>query len=325
MEDKELREERLQEDGTESLIPVKEGGLRLDKGHEVIFRFPARKSEPILSLLKEAHFNDMRIAEIEKGELLLVYCRYFGDIKELDKKLQGLKSRAILTIGERRDSGIFDFFMSFADITPSSKLLNPTKVNQRRYFYIFLLVFLFMGVLFGWKTLLPKLASMIESKRPVRLEKLPVTYPLWNKFILPEFQLAWLKIKRDYNLDNKEMIGLFKLIKDIPAYRASAGQRLNDLTIYPEIIDRALGLLVLKNVKDLKELNKLFHDLELRFLYSQSFPDEKAGKYVNMFDASQFGNMIILSFYGDVLLANGDFTKRLLTRIRTANWDHTWK
>ncbi|MBI4618901.1 MAG: hypothetical protein HY739_01855 [Desulfobacterales bacterium] len=321
MENKKDREEGQQEEGGRSLTLKGEDGLWLDKGHEVIFRFSAGKREHISSLLKEAHFHDVRITEIEGGQLLLAYCRYVGDIKELDKRFQGLKSRALLTIDEERDSGLFDFFMHFGDITPSMVLNQPEpKRNQRRYFFIFLSVFLFIGILFGWKTLFPRLVSKVETnaKDYVRLEKPPITYPQWNRVIFPKFQPVWLKIKRDFNLEDREMIELFKLIKDIPRYKTSAGQRLNDLTIYPEIIDRALGLIVLKNVKDVEELKKLFRDLELRLAYSQSFPDEEVGKYVNMLDGRQFGNLVILAFYGDVLLAHEDFTNRLITKIRGA-------
>ena len=77
-------------------------------------------------------------------------------------------------------------------------------------------------------------------------------------------------------------------------------------------------MIVLKNVKDTEELKELFHDLELRFAYSQSFPDEEVGKYVNMLDGRQFGNMVILVFYGDALLAHEDFTNRLIIKIRGA-------
>ncbi|KAF0122939.1 MAG: hypothetical protein FD151_537 [bacterium] len=321
METREDTEEEQQEEGVRSLTLKGEDGLWLDRGHEVIFRFPAGKREHISSLLKEAHFNDVRITEIEGGELLLAYCRYVGDIKELDKRLQELKSRALLTIGEERDSGLFDFFMHFEDTAPF-RALNPPEPerNQRRYFFIFLSVFLFICVLFGWKTLLPRLVSKVETdaKDYVRLEKPPTTYSQWNRVIFPEFQPAWLKIKRDYNLEDREMIELFKLIKDMPSYKTSRGQCLNDLTIYPEIVDRALGLIVLKNVKDIEELKELFHDLELKFAYSQSFPDEEGGKYVNILDGRQFGNMVILAFYGDALLAHEDFTNRLITKIRGA-------
>jgi len=322
MEIREDREEGQQEEGGRSLTLKREDGLCLDKGYEVIFRFSATKRGRISSLLEEAHFNDVRITEIEGGELLLAYCRYVGDIKELDKRLQELKSRALLTIGEERDNGFFDFFMHFENTAPFRALNRPEpERNQRRYFFIFLSVFLFIGVLFGWKTLLPRrLVSKVETdaKDHVRLEKPPVTYSQWNRVIFPEFQPAWLKIKRDYSLEDREMTELFKLIKDMPSYKTSRGQRLNDLTIYPEIIDRALGLIVLKNVKDTEELKELFHDLELRFAYSQSFPDEEVGKYVNMLDGRQFGNMVILVFYGDALLAHEDFTNRLIIKIRGA-------
>lgn len=330
METREDTEEKQQEDGGRSLTLKGEDGLSSDKGHEVIFRFPASKRDLLFSLLKEAHFNDIRTTEIEGGELLLAYCRYVGDIKELDKRLQELKSRALLTIGEERDSGLFDFFMHFGDITPSMVLNQPEpKSNQRRLkikekklkiILIFSLFSFLFGVLFGWKTLLSRLVSKVETnaKDYVRLEKPPATYSQWNRVIFPEFQPAWLKIKRDYNLEDREMIELFKLIKDMPSYKTSRGQCLNDLTIYPEIVDRALGLIVLKNVKDIEELKELFHDLELKFAYSQSFPDEEGGKYVNILDGRQFGNMVILAFYGDALLAHEDFTNRLITKIRGA-------
>jgi len=311
METKELKEEE-----TSFLTSKQESKIKLGREHEAIFRFHASERDALFSLLKEAKFYNIRIAEIEGGDFLLAYCKYLGDIRELDREILKLKGRALLAIGERKDGGIFDFFVSFADIGPS-KFPISHKYKQRRYFLIFLPVLLLIGVLFGWKTLLPKIISAVEVKNSIRLEK-PITYPSWNRFVFHEFQPAWLKIKRDYNMDDQEMIRLFKLIKDIPRYRISPGQQLNDLTIYPEIIDRALGLIVLKNVKGLKELEELFHYLEIKFIYAQSFPDEKAGKHLNMLDGRQFENLVILTFYEDVLLPNEDFTNMLITKIRTA-------
>ncbi|MBU1209078.1 MAG: hypothetical protein KKH04_19495 [Proteobacteria bacterium] len=311
--------------GGKRFLPVKseKGPLKKEAPetvkHEVIIKFPWTSKASILELLQSS-FSDVKIAQAKDREYLLAHCLFQGHLKELDEHLRVLKSKAMLILGVKSEDGILEFFMEVEEMARPQLLGKVEKTSPgfphiKRLIPLFILVAIFAGGIL----LVPKFLQFVESRHAVSSINLAVKAPKpsWNKFIAPERQGAWLEVQREFCLNDHLMLGLFKNIKDIERYRYGYGQLLNDLTIYPEIIKRALALIILKNIHNLDELSKLVEDLKLKYLYSRSFPDEKNGLYVNALDPKQ-DNMIILIFYEDVLLKKKDFAQMLIEGIRKA-------
>lgn len=81
-------------------LPDRREGSSRDKdreylsGHEIIIKFHAQQKSRIASLLSE-FFYDIHFAQSEDGNWVWAYCRYSGDIGELDQKLYDLKTKGL--------------------------------------------------------------------------------------------------------------------------------------------------------------------------------------------------------------------------------------
>jgi len=285
--------------------------------HEVIIRFPRAQKQIILELLRSS-FSEVKIVQNKTGQYLLAHCFFQGDLKRLDQELKALQSKAVVVCGEKSEEGILEFFIEISEIVRPQPLLGEVKKPSQKFspLIMLLLAAIFIGGgLWGG----PKLLSLIESRmetRQITVHSInPWTKalsPSWNKFVIPQHQEGWLVFQREFRLSDKLMLELFKNIKDVGQY--GHGQLYNDLTIYPEVMSRAVGLLVLQNVRNFEDFSRLTEEIRLKYLYSRAFPDEEK-EYVNALSPQQ-ENGIILSFYEDVLLKNQDFTKMLIRESR---------
>jgi len=288
-------------------------------GHEIVIKFHAQQKGQIVSLLSEL-FYDIHFAQSEDGKWLWAYCKYNGDINELDQKLYTLRTKGLIGIGQGSENAILELFVDLKNFPIQRALQGPPKVKKNKA-VPYILFFIAMFFIFAsYSYLSPLIAFFIESKvQPsfsAKSEKsFNASHPSWNKFIFPRYQDKWMEIRENFGFNNQEMVEIFRRIKDIERYRYGSGQMLNDLTVYPEVIERALNILVLRNVKTTGDLDNLVNELKPKFTYSRAFPDEQ-NEYVNMLDNRQFNNMGILAFYEDVLQKEGRFTQELIAGLQ---------
>ncbi len=259
--------------------------------HEIIIKFDRAREELILELLKEQSFGGFKIFRKNKKDCF-AYCQFSGDVQELDKQLKILKSKALLSYGEQEEKGtILEFFIDFDKFLPISAVLSKSKERRKRlalHVSILIVVFLMAIVVLRYSIIK---RSLIFSVPTSKIAQPVAAHPSWNMFILPRYQAGWIRVKKEFTLDEKTMRGLFKKIKST-GYQGY-GQILNDLTEYPEIILRALQLIVLSNVKDFTQLQKLTTDLNEKFLRSLPFFDQSK----NPIGHKQFENLVIITFY----------------------------
>ncbi len=287
--------------------------------HEVVIKFPRAQKKSILELLKNS-FSEIKVAQGKDSRYMLAHCLFQGQLQRLDQELRVLQSKAILICGEKSEGGMLEFFMELGEIA-RPRLLGGLEKTPQHFRSEKLVLYLVLAGVFatGVFLLAPSFFKLMESKMESRQQvavRNPWTKapnPSWNKFVMPQHQGAWLAVQAEFNLSDKLMLELFPNIKDVGHY--GYGRIWNDLTVYPEIMERALGLIVLKNIRSPDDLTRLTKDLKTRYLYSRPFPDEKQNQDVNMRDFRS-GNGIILVFYEDVLLKKKDFCKILIGEVR---------
>lgn len=283
--------------------------------HEVVIKFSRAQKKLVVELLKEHRFGKVSIVRRE-GKDYFVYCQFAGDMQELDRQLKLLRSKALLSCGEEENgkSSILEFFVDFKELLAGSSPLMQQAEKKRRILFLSV-VALSMAVLLIM--IAPKVLRQIKTK-PVsvlnpRLIKSSPVYPAWNKFILPRHQQGWAELKKEFSLDESTMLEIFRKIKST-SYSGYSGIA-KDLTLYPEIIKRALSMIILKDVKDVEELQKLGEDLKGKFVHGQPFPDQSERHYINVLDSRQSENMIVLSFY-EHITKDPSFASFLINKIK---------
>ena len=296
-------------------IPQKEKNpyqkKRFQREHEVVIKLTTEQQE-ILTLLISELFQDIHLVKSEDGKWVWCYCKYYGDINELDQVLEALKGKAITGLGESGGNRFLEFFVDIKSLPISGTFPTETKVRRRHglLLYSLLAVGLSAFLIILYFSLLPLISSMSKPRE----NPLSMSHPSWNKFVFPQYQAGWSEIEREFGFNDQDMIDLFRQIKDVEKYSYGYGQMLNDLTIYPEIIRRALNILILKNIRTTNDLSFLLSELKPAFIWNHAFPDQQEGYYSNL-EHSQFENRVIFVFYEDVLLKDDRFGQQLITKI----------
>ncbi len=289
--------------------------------HEVFIKFPRAKEGLIIELLQNHSFVGVKV--IRRDGYCFAHCMFDGDIRELDIQLKDLKSEALLNIGKREeDKSIFlEFFLPSGDFWPAGHIPSGAEAGRKEkavsliYTIAFLILAFWVGIAFNSYLPITNIAaSLTSSSSSLSAESvvdIPVVPAIWEEYISPKHQLAWWEIKKELMLDEAIMVQLFSRIKstDDSGHRRS----LNDLTIYPETIKRALDLFISQNVKNLSQLDTLCRELKTRYFYSQSFPDQSV-TFSNASDPGQSGNSVILAFYR-VVLKDPTFASSLLNNL----------
>ena len=287
------------------------------EAHEAIIKFPHSQKAKIQELLE--NFPETRLIQSEDGRSW-VHCRFEGDIKKFHQELRELQSKAMVMCGEDSGEGMPEFFIEINQWSrpqqPLNQLGKPLSWSWRVWqekpplFMLILAGIFILGVLWGAPRFLGLIASRMEAKQDVVGSVNPwgAPKPSWNKFVMRQYQERWLALQQEFGLSDRLMLELFKNIKNTGQY--GYGQIYNDLTIYPEIMRRALGIIVLQNVHNLEDFSGLVEELRLKYLYGQTFPDEdEQEKYPTL---TPEGNGIILVFYENVLFLKKEFTKILI-------------
>lgn len=297
-------------------VPVKA------KGHEVLIKFRRKEWQAIRTLLESA-FEDINLTETKDEEILLAYCKFYGDLRTLNRKLEELRQSAMVMLGDPQEATFINFFVTLQDIVgtqsghwkrvlpPLTDLAKP----QRKYLTILaaatagLFIVIQMGIL-SQPSLKPA-----PSSPPQRFEQGQPSVLQWQPYVEPTYHKDWLAVQAKYRLTDEMMLDLFRLIKRIDAY--SPGHSLADLTPYPQAIDRAFGLLILKGVPDVEGLQTFLQTLEGYFARGNPFPDEPESLTAARYGAlatldKTFAQRIILAFYEQLFRANKAFTEQLL-------------
>jgi hypothetical protein len=286
--------------------------------HELIIKFSGIRQELISKILKEQAFSNLRVVRKDKAEIF-VYCQFTGDINELNKQLKALKSKALLSLGKQggdKSSILLEFFVDFNELLPVSPVLTGPEQRSRKpaswVAALLAVVLLILGANRYWPIIEDKLSPQVST---TKITAPAPTHPAWNMFVLPRYQPEWIEVKRTFGLDEKTMLELFRRIKSTG--HEGYGGILNDLTEYPGIINRALSLIILDNVRDANQLQILIKDLEKKFLRSRPFPDQsgKDHDYINALDHKQLENAIVLTFY-EHISREPSFTSSFIGKIR---------
>jgi hypothetical protein len=285
--------------------------------HELIIKFRDIHKELIAEILKGHPFSKIKIVRKDQGEYF-AYCQFTGDIKELNNQLKALKTKALLSVGKQEGdkSTILEFFVDFNELSPVIPVLpGPKRKGNKAFIWTATLLGLFLLLLAA-----NKLRPVIEKGLTLSVPKAKITElsparPAWNMFVLPRYQPGWLEVKKTFELDEITILECFKKIKST-GYEGHSGI-LNDLTKYPEIIKRALSLIILENVKDTNQLETMVQGLKSKFLRSQPFPDQANRDYafINALDYGQTENAIVLTFY-EHILKDTSFASFCIIKIR---------
>ena len=95
------------------------------------------------------------------------------------------------------------------------------------------------------------------------------------------------------------------------------GHFLRDLTIYPGPIDRALSLIILKDVGNVEDLQTLFETLEGYSARWKRLPDNPRGAH-SLSDSND--DQILLVFYEHILKKpRREFTEGLISELRRSH------
>jgi hypothetical protein len=242
--------------------------------HELIIKFRDIHKELIVELLKGHPFDNIKIVRKDHGEYF-AYCQFSGDIKELNKQLEALKTKALLSIGkqDRDKSTVLEFFVDFNELPSVRPVLSgPHRRRNKAFIWTAVFVGLVLLALTANKVR-PLIEKRLTPAAPTQkgIEPLP-TRPAWNMFVLPRYQPGWLDVKQTFGLGESTMLRFLKKIKSTE-FEGHSGI-LSDLTEYPRIIKRALSLIILKNVKDANQLETMVQGLKATYLQSQPFPDQ---------------------------------------------------
>jgi len=287
--------------------------------YEVIVKFHRGGREMIEAFLL-AHMISVTISATGNNDVLLAYCQFQGDIKTLDSKLAALRQSAMVVLGDTEEK-FLDFFVALRQLSqPLPRLLSSGGTGTRPNFLkpewvtgflaAFGLFVLWQGYQFASgfvsRAVNPPRASF-SAPAPIRSH--------WSPYVLPEYHQTWLDLKKKHRLSDEMMVSLFRTIKVVDKY--GPGHFLRDLTIYPGPIDRALSLMILKDVGGAEDLQTLLKTLDGYSARWKSLPDNPEGR------DSLFGNnddQIVLIFYEHILKKpRREFTEGLILELRRSH------
>ena len=287
--------------------------------YEVIVKFHRGGKEMIEAFLL-AHMISVTISATENNDILLAYCQFQGEIKTLDSKLAALRQSAMIVLGDKEEK-FLDFFVALRALSkPLPELLphNPTTSFQSflkpgwvtGFLAAFGLFALWQGYQFASgfvsRAVNPPPASF-SAPVPIRSQ--------WSPYVLPEYHQTWLDLKKKHRLSDEMMVSLFRTIKVVDKY--GPGHFLRDLTIYPGPIDRALSLIILKDVGNAEDLQTLFETLEGYSARWKSLPDNPRGSH-SLSDSND--DQIVLVFYDHILKKpRREFTEGLISELRRSH------
>ena len=283
--------------------------------YEVIVKFHRGGKETIEAFLL-AHMISVTISATENNDILLAYCQFQGEIKTLDSKLAALRQSAMIVLGDKEEK-FLDFFVALRALSkPLPQLLshNPTTSFQSflkpgwvtGFLAAFGLFALWQGYQFVSRAVNPPPASF-SAPVPIRSQ--------WSPYVLPEYHQTWLDLKKKHRLSDEMMVSLFRTIKVVDKY--GPGHFLRDLTIYPGPIDRALSLIILKDVGNAEDLQTLFETLEGYSARWKSLPDNPRGSYSLSYSND---DQIVLVFYDHILKKpRREFTEGLISELRRSH------
>lgn len=287
--------------------------------YEVIIKFHSSGKEMIEAFLL-AHMISVTISATENSDILLAYCQFQGEIKTLDSKLAALRQSAMIVLGDKEEK-FLDFFVALRALSkPLPQLLshNPTTSFQSflkpgwvtGFLAAFGLFALWQGYQFASgfvsRAVNPPPASF-SAPVPIRSQ--------WSPYVLPEYHQTWLDLKKNHRLSDEMMVSLFRTIKVVDKY--GHGHFLRDLTIYPGPIDRALSLIILKDVGNVGDLQTLFETLEGYSARWKSLPDNPRGSHSLSYSND---DQIVLVFYDHILKKpRREFTEGLISELRRSH------
>lgn len=287
--------------------------------YEVIVKFHRGGKEMIEAFLL-AHMISVTIPATENNDILLAYCQFQGEIKTLDSKLAALRQSAMIVLGDKEEK-FLDFFVALRALSkPLPQLLshNPTTSFQSflkpgwvtGFLAAFGLFALWQGYQFASgfvsRAVNPPPASF-SAPVPIRSQ--------WSPYVLPEYHQTWLDLKKNHRLSDEMMVSLFRTIKVVDKY--GHGHFLRDLTIYPGSIDRALSLIILKDVGNVGDLQTLFETLEGYSARWKSLPDNPRGSHSLSYSND---DQIVLVFYDHILKKpRREFTEGLISELRRSH------
>lgn len=294
--------------------------------YEVIVKFH-KDGRPVIETFLLAHMVSVSISQTENPQVLFAYCHFKGDIKILESKLAALRQSAMVILGDKEEK-FLDFFVALRQLSqPLPRLLLPLGRSGVLPAFIkpewlrgFLLALGFLGLFVIWQgynflsgSISPRVNSPPLSSPPPT----PIIVSQWSLYVLPEYHQVWLEVKKKHGLSDEMMINLFRTIKQIDKY--GPGHQLRDLTIYPEAIDRSLGLIILKDVGDVETLRALYQTLGGYYLYSKSLPDDPESRMgISLF--ANFNDYLVLTFFEQLLKEpRKAFTERLIQELRRSH------
>ena len=290
------------------------------KIYEVIVKFHNDGREMIEAFLL-ANMISVTISAAGNDEVLLAYCHFSGDIKTLDSKLAALRQSAMVVLGNEEEK-FLDFFVALRQLSkPLPSLLYNGKRNGTVSTYLtpdwlkgFLVAFGFFVVWQGYQFASSFVSRAVNPPRASFSAPVPIRSQ-WSPYVLPEYHQTWLDLKKKHRLSDEMMVSLFRTIKVVDKY--GPGHFLRDLTIYPGPIDRALSLMILKDVGGAEDLQTLLKTLDGYSARWKSLPDNPGGR------DSLFGNnddQIVLIFYEHILKKpRREFTEGLISELRRSH------
>ena len=287
--------------------------------YEVIIKFHSGGREMIEAFLL-AHMISVTISATGNNDVLLAYCQFQGNIKTLDSKLAALRQSAMIVLGDKEEK-FLDFFVALRALSkPLPQLLshNPTTSFQSflkpgwvtGFLAAFGLFALWQGYQFA-----SGFASRAVNPPPASFSAPVPIRSQWSPYVLPEYHQTWLDLKKKHRLSDEMMVSLFRTIKVVDKY--GAGHFLRDLTIYPGPIDRALSLIILKDVGNVEDLQILFETLEGYSARWKNLPDNPRGAH-SLSDSND--DQIVLVFYDHLLKKpRREFTEGLISELRRSH------
>jgi len=287
--------------------------------YEVIVKFHRGGREMIEAFLL-AHMISVTISATGNNDVLLAYCQFQGDIKTLDSKLAALRQSAMVILGDKEEK-FLDFFVALRALSkPLPQLLshNPTTSFQSflkpGWVTGFLAAFGLFALWQGYQFASGFVSRAVNPPRASFSAPAPIRSH-WSPYVLPEYHQTWLDLKKKHRLSDEMMLSLFRTIKVVDKY--GPGHFLRDLTIYPGPIDRALSLMILKDVGGAEDLQTLLKTLDGYSARWKSLPDNPGGR------DSLFGNnddQIVLIFYEHILKKpRREFTEGLISELRRSH------
>lgn len=294
--------------------------------YEVIVKFH-KDGKPMIEAFLIANMTTVSIAMTQDSNILLAYCSFEGDIKALDDKLSALRQGAMVVLGNKEEK-FLDFFVALRQLSqPLPDLLSSGRSNiSPSSFASFVKpdwvkgFMVALGLFIVWQGYLffSAFVSRVLNPPPISSAAPNPIVSEWAPYVLPEYHQTWLNVKKKHGMSDEMMVSLFRAIKQIDRY--GAGHTLRDLTVYPQAIDRALGVIILKNVTDTEALRTLHKTLEGYSAQWRSLPDNPVKQRGLSLSSDMFNDQIVLTFYEQLLdKPRREFTERLIRELRQAH------